>query len=68
MLQMTRSEAPPERLLVTVREAARMLSVCERTLWGLDIDRVRVGKRGVRYATDDLRRWIAERKATNNGD
>lgn len=50
-------------LLVTPREAARMLAICERTLWGSDIPRVRIGKRGVRYDVEDLRRFISEHKA-----
>ena len=54
-----------EPLLLTAREAARLLSVCERTLWGLtdrgDLPAVRIG-RVVRYDPADLRRWIEQQK------
>ncbi len=52
-----------QKLLVTARQAAKMLSVSERTLWGLsdagEIPRVKIG-RAVRYSVDDLKRYIAE--------
>ena len=43
------------RLLLTAREAARLLSVSERTLYDLTVPRgpipcVKIGSRGVRYA------------------
>jgi excisionase family DNA binding protein len=48
-------------LLVSPRQAARMLSVCERTLYSLEkageIAAVRRG-RLVRYSVDELRGWI----------
>jgi hypothetical protein len=56
------------RLLLTKREAAAALSVCERTLYDLTAPRgpipcLRLPGRGVarsiRYAVDDLRAWIA---------
>jgi excisionase family DNA binding protein len=51
--------------LLTPREAARVLAVSERTLWGLtrsgQIPCVRIG-RSVRYDPADLRRWIESRK------
>lgn len=34
----------PERLLLRPREAAQALGISERTLWGLDLPQVRVGK------------------------
>jgi hypothetical protein len=55
-------------LLVTPREAARMLAVSPRKLWAMTFEEtpalpyVRCG-RLVRYSPDDLRRWIdAQRK------
>ena len=55
-------------LLVDAREAARMLAVSPRKLWAMTFEEtpglpyVRCG-RLVRYAPDDLRRWIdAQRK------
>lgn len=50
------------RLLITAREAARTLSVSEKTLWTLtkrgEIPAVRVGVRSVRYSVTALQRWI----------
>ncbi len=55
------TKQPLPRLLVSPREAARMLAVSERTLFSLRkagaIPAVQVG-RCVRYSLDDLRRWI----------
>lgn len=51
---------PPQ--LVDAREAARMLAVSPRTLWGMDIPRVRIGVRGVRYDVADITRWIEKQK------
>lgn len=51
-----------ERLLLRPRDAARLLSISERTLWGSNIPKTRIGKRGVRYSMDDLRDWIAQQK------
>jgi len=54
-----------ERLLVTPSQAAKLLSICERTLFSLaasgQILRIKIG-RAVRYSPDDLQRWIDERK------
>ena len=54
----------PVRLLLTVREAAKALSVCEKTLWTMtnegQIPAIPVGKRGVRYSLDDLKAWISQ--------
>jgi len=55
-------EPLPEKLLVTSREAASLLSVSERTLWSITAPRgpipaIRLGK-AVRYAVDDLLAWI----------
>jgi excisionase family DNA binding protein len=52
-------------LLLSAREAAKALSVCEKTLWTLtqrgDIRVVRIG-RAVRYDPRDLRAWIESAK------
>ena len=52
-------------LLWNSREAAKALSISERTLWGLtqsgEIPCVRIG-RSVRYDPADLRAWIESRK------
>lgn len=58
---------PPAPLtpLLTVREAADVLRVSERTLWTLthsgELPSVRVG-RSVRYDANDLAAWIESRK------
>jgi excisionase family DNA binding protein len=55
------SPAPAERLLLTPRDAAALLSISERTLWGLTdsgaVRAVRIG-RAVRYAVEDLREYV----------
>ncbi len=53
-----------ERLLLTPREAAETLSVCEKSLWSLTQPRgpircVRLG-RSVRYSLESLREFIAQ--------
>ncbi|MFT5325458.1 MAG: excisionase family DNA binding protein [Planctomycetaceae bacterium] len=54
--------------LLTVREAADVLRVSERTLWSLtnskELPSVRVG-RSVRYDQNDLASWIASRKTVS---
>ena len=52
----------PDRLAVPPREAARLMSISERTLWSLTSPRgpipaVRLG-RSVRYDVAALRRWL----------
>ena len=58
--------APPT-LLLTEREAAKALAICERTLFTLrtsgEIPHVKIG-RSIRYYVADLHRWIAEKKTT----
>lgn len=58
------------KLLITAREAARTLSVSERTLWTLtksgQVSAVRVG-RSVRYTQADLEAFIASHKGVANG-
>ncbi len=53
--------APIPPLLLTPREAAKALAICEKTLWTLthrgDLRCLRIG-RAVRYRIEDLRTWI----------
>jgi len=54
------------QLLLSQREAARNLGICEKTLWSVTAPRgsvpvVRIG-RCIRYSPDDLRAWIEEKK------
>lgn len=54
----------PPRLLLTAREAADALSVCEKSLWSLTAPRgpikcVRLG-RSVRYSVTTLQEFIAQ--------
>ena len=57
----------PAPVLVTAKEAAKVLAVSERTLWTLadsgGLPRVPIGPRGYRYDVADLWAWIAARKA-----
>ncbi len=64
----TRETPPDGGILVGVREAARLLSVGQRTLWTQTAPRgpipvVRIGK-AVRYAVDDLQTWIKKARQT----
>ena len=56
------------RLLLSPREAAKALSICEKTLWTMtkngDIPVIRMG-RAVRYPVDKLKEWIS--KESNKG-
>ncbi len=60
------STAVVEPMLLSPRQAAKALSVCERTLYGLTKSRelpvVRIG-RSVRYSVEDIRAFIERRKA-----
>ena len=56
----------PDKLLLSAREAAKALSVCERTLWSMTQPRgpippVRIGNRCL-YSTEALRQWIIARR------
>lgn len=60
-------EQPPatNEGLLKSRDAAKILGICERTLWSLDrrgeIPRVNIG-RAVRYDAADLYAWIERQK------
>lgn len=62
MSQVAPTDRDLQPMLVTAREAARILAISPRTLWGSTIPKVRIGRRGVRYDVDDLRKYIAGRK------
>ncbi len=69
-----RNQGTGAPLLVDAREAARMLAVSPRKLWAMTFEEspglpyVRCG-RLVRYAPDDLRRWIeSQRKGGEDGN
>lgn len=56
------------RLMLSPREAAYALGVCERKLWSLSAPRgpipvVRIG-RAVRYRTEAIEQWAAEAETT----
>ena len=60
------------KLQLSAREAARCLSVSERTVWANSAPRgsiptVRIGQR-VLYDPDDLRAWIEQQKGSEHGD
>jgi len=54
-----------EKFLLTPRETAAAMGICERTLYGLtkagELPVVRIG-RAVRYSMDDIRAWIKKSK------
>jgi excisionase family DNA binding protein len=58
-------------LLLRPREAAKALSISERTLWTLaqrgELRPVRIG-RAVAYSIDELRDFIRRRQAEGGGD
>ena len=54
---------PAPKLLISARDAARALSICEKSLWSMTAPRgpipvVHIG-RSVRYSVDALREYIA---------
>ena len=57
-------------LLINSREAARMLGISSRTLWGWtvsgDIESVRCG-RILRYDPEVLRQWVAAHRTSGRG-
>ena len=59
-----------EAMLITARQAAAALGICERTLYELtrrgEIPVLRFGKRNVRYDVADLRGWIEREKQANH--
>ncbi|ADB17414.1 hypothetical protein Psta_2747 [Pirellula staleyi DSM 6068] len=62
---------PTKQLLVDPREAAKMLAVSPRKLWGMTFEEtpglpyVRCG-RLVRYSIVDIERWIASQRQGGN--
>ena len=56
------------KLLLTAVEAAEVLGISPRTLWGMtkagEISRVSIGPRQYRYHVEDLQAWIASRKTS----
>ncbi|HUU20840.1 MAG TPA: helix-turn-helix domain-containing protein [Sedimentisphaerales bacterium] len=64
---LTRRKRQVDRLLLTPRETAATLGICERTLYTLtkqgEIPVVRAG-RLVRYSVEDLKTWI--KKSSEN--
>jgi excisionase family DNA binding protein len=65
VLRAERAAPPPVPLLLTRKDAARLLAVCEKTVANLtdagELPAVRVG-RSVRYHREDLETWIAKSK------
>ena len=61
------ASAAETKLLLTPREAAEALSICEKSLWSVTWPRgpilcVRLG-RSVRYSLDSLREFILQQQA-----
>lgn len=57
-----------EPLLLSPREAAKALSICEKTLYTLtkkgELPAIRIG-RAVRYSLDDIKQWIKKSLENN---
>lgn len=64
------SSASADKLLVDIPEAARLLSVCPRTVWTLkdrgELPTVRIG-RSVRFRVADLEAFVAARAGREGG-
>ena len=58
---MNSSESNIQCLLLTPREAAKALSICEKTLYTLtksgELPAIKIG-RAKRYSVDEINRWI----------
>lgn len=63
--------APPETVLLTPPEAAKLLAICEKTLWSLTKQRkiasVRIGT-SVRYSKRDVLAFIESTKSAGQQD
>ncbi|NLZ05581.1 MAG: helix-turn-helix domain-containing protein [Phycisphaerae bacterium] len=59
------ADPAPEPLLVNAKQAGRMLSVCERTIFNLvgrgELRPIRIGK-SIRFSIEDLKAWIARQQ------
>jgi len=65
----TTTQTMDRPLLLTTREAAKAIQICEKTLWSLTDPRgpircVRIG-RAVRYDPADLSAWIESAKSAS---
>ena len=62
------AQPAPAPLLLTARQAAAALQVCQKTLWALTragkLPAVHIGARGIRYDVGDLRAFIEKAKAS----
>lgn len=63
--------AEPLALLLSERDAAKLLGVSPRTLWSLRkagrIPFVEISPRCIRFSRSDLAAWVARQSATNGG-
>lgn len=64
-MKTTKQTVTAHQQLLTSRQAAKWLGLCERSLWSLahsgEIPTVKM-RRSVRYDVDDLRAYVASRK------
>jgi len=72
MSQSTPASGPRSPLLLSARDSAAALSVCEKTLWNVtqprgDLPAVRIGRR-VLYAVSDLAAWIDGHRVAEEAD
>ena len=58
-----------EKLTLSVQEVARILGVCEKTVYDLthtaDFPALRIGRR-TRISVDGLRKWVRERSGVKS--
>jgi hypothetical protein len=67
VLSLTTENSAPLQKLLSARETAVLLNVCEKTLWSMTAPRgqiavVRIGRR-ILYDPRDLNRWIESNKS-----
>jgi len=67
-MSLLRDRQGVEPMLLTARQAAKFLCVCEKTLWTMTragrIPAVPLGKRGIRYDRRDLLAWVESAKTS----
>lgn len=66
---MNRQIEDSDRILLSIKDAAHLLSICERTLWSLvreqRIPHLRIGRR-LLFSRDTLSTWVMEQQARDS--
>jgi excisionase family DNA binding protein len=67
MIAAAHTEPAVPKFALTLEETAQSLSVCQRTVTRLiargELTALKIGNRGLRIPTDEIRAWIARQKA-----